>query len=49
MTKHNKAFNGSGALRAAGEWLTPFYPPAVLAPPPLKNGVMCTLPSIDRG
>ena len=40
QTKHNKAFNGSAALRAAGEWLAPFYPPAVLAHPPLKNGVM---------
>ncbi len=38
---NNKVFNGSGALRAAGEWLAPFYPPAVLAHPPLKNGVMC--------
>ncbi len=40
--EHNKPFNGSASLRAAGEWLAPFYPPAVLANRPLKKGVMCT-------
>lgn len=41
LAAHNKDFNGTAALRAVGEWLTPFYSPTVLALPRLKIGVRC--------